>query len=102
MIILAVILAGLASGLRTFTATAVVAWAVHGDHIAVSGTPFAFMADHTALLLLSLAAIGEYVFDLLPFAPPRTSMPSLLARIVMGTFAAAVLLAGSGHPVGFC
>ncbi|MFL6375617.1 MAG: hypothetical protein ACJ73D_13200, partial [Pyrinomonadaceae bacterium] len=77
-LILAVILIGFAAGLRTFTAPAIVAWAVHVDHIDVSQTPFAFMTSHTAVLILSLAALAEYVFDLLPFAPPRTQAPALL------------------------
>ena len=102
MFILAVILIGLSTGLRTFTAAAVVAWAVHVDHIDVDGTRFEFMTSHTAVFLLSLAAIGEYVFDLLPFVPPRTSVRSLIGRVVVGTFAAAVLLAATDHSIAFC
>lgn len=102
MIILAVILLGLASGLRIFTAVAVVAWALHVDHLDRDGTPFTFMGSHLAVLVLSLAALGEHVFDLLPFAPPRTSLPSLIGRIVMGTFASAVLLAAIGQSLAFC
>jgi uncharacterized membrane protein len=100
-LILAVILIGFAAGLRTFTAPAIVAWAVHVDHIDVTNTPFAFMTPHAAVLILSLAALGEYVFDLMPFAPARTQAPGLIGRFVTGSFSAAVLLAASHQNLAF-
>lgn len=101
-LILAVILVGLSAGLRTFTVPAVVAWAVHVDHIDVTGTPFAFMTSHAAVLIFSLAALGEYIFDLLPFAPARTKAPGLIGRFVAGSFSAAVLLVASHQSLAFC
>ena len=101
-LILAVVLIGFSSGLRTFTGIAVVAWAAHVDHIDLDGTPFEFMISHTAVLILSLAALGEYVFDLLPFVPPRTAIPGLVGRFITGSVSAAILLAATRHDIALC
>ncbi|HEV7699961.1 MAG TPA: DUF4126 family protein [Pyrinomonadaceae bacterium] len=101
-LIAAILIIGFSAGLRTFTAPAVVAWAVHVDHLDVSASPLSFMSSHTAVLILSLGALVEYVVDVLPFTPPRTKAPGLIARFVTGSFAAACLLAASGQSLAFC
>jgi uncharacterized membrane protein len=101
-LIFAIILIGSAAGLRTFTGPSVAAWAVHMHRIEVDGTPFAFMGSYAALLIVSLAAVGEYIFDLLPFAPPRTDLPGLIGRFVTGSFSAALLLATSRQSLALC
>jgi uncharacterized membrane protein len=62
-------LLGLSSGLRTFTAPAVL---------------FIFLNNHVAGTILAVLALAEYVGDQLPKAPPRTSPPSLAFRIASG------------------
>jgi uncharacterized membrane protein len=64
-------LLGIVSGLRTFTAPAVL-WIMRHQG------PWAYV-------LLS-AAIFEYFFDVHPKAPPRTAFPGLIARLVSGAF----------------
>ncbi len=87
---------GVIAGLRALTAPAVVAWAAHLHWINLQGTHLSFMGSTIALVIFTLAAVGEIVNDKLPKTPPRTATPSLIIRIVMGAFAAATLSAGIG------
>jgi uncharacterized membrane protein len=87
---------GVIAGLRALTAPAVVAWAGHLHWISLQGTHLAFMGSIVAVAIFTLAAIGEIVNDKLPKTPPRTALPSLIIRCVMGAFAAATLSAGIG------
>jgi len=87
---------GIVAGLRALTAPAVVAWAAHLHWINLQGTHLAFMGSIVAVAIFTLAAIGEIVNDKLPKTPPRTAVPSLIIRCVMGAFAAATLSAGIG------
>jgi uncharacterized membrane protein len=87
---------GVIAGLRALTAPAVVAWAGHLHWINLQGTHLAFMGSIVAVAIFTLAAIGEIVNDKLPKTPPRTALPSLIIRCVMGAFAAATLSAGIG------
>jgi uncharacterized membrane protein len=101
-VILAVLAIGLSIGLRTFTGPAVVASAAYAGCINLGSTPLSFMASPIAVGVLSLAALGEYVYDLLPIAQPRTAPPGLIGRFVSGSFSAACLLAASGQNLAFC
>ena len=88
MLFAALILLGLSAGLRTFTPVAVVALALNvAAPLEMQHSPLSFVGSNLGLLLFGMAAIGEYVFDLLPFAPPRTETFSLAGRVIMGTFA---------------
>ena len=64
-------LLGLVSGLRTFTAPAVLWIMRHGG-------PWAY--------LLSAAALFEYYYDVRPKTPPRTSVAGLVFRLLSGAF----------------
>lgn len=88
---------GFSSGLRTFTAPAVVCWAAHLGRINLHGTAFSFMGLKAALVIFTLLALGEYVFDLLPKVPNRTSPPALIARILSGGLCGACLFTSAGH-----
>jgi len=79
-VILAVLAIGFAVGLRTFTGPAVIAWAAYLGCINIGSTALSFLASPIALGVLSLAAFGEYVYDLLPIAQPRTAVPGLTGR----------------------
>jgi uncharacterized membrane protein len=71
VLLLIAFLLGCVAGLRTFTAPAVL-----------------WLTRHTSLLvyLLAVAALAEYLADLLPRVPARTSLGPLVARIVSGAF----------------
>lgn len=90
---------GVVAGLRSMTAPAVIAWAAHLGWINLSGSHVAFMSSPWAVGILTLAAIGEFVADLLPNTPPRTAAAGLVARIVTGSLSGACVgVAGSASP----
>jgi uncharacterized membrane protein len=97
---------GVVAGLRTFTAPAVVAWAAYLGWVSLSGSRLAFMGSVWAVAIFTLAALGEYVVDLLPNTPARTDARGLTARIVTGSLTGACLgVAGGvspwlGAPIG--
>lgn len=78
------------------TAPAVVAWAARLGWINLSGSPLAFMASRWAVGIFTLAALGEFVADLLPGVPARTSAFPLTARIVVGFLTGACMAVAGG------
>ncbi len=90
---------GVVAGLRSLTAPTVVAWAAHLGWMNLSGTSLAFMGSIWAAVIFTVAALGEFVWDLLPVATPRTDAPGLVARILMGLLTGACLgIAGNVSP----
>jgi uncharacterized membrane protein len=87
---------GFVAGLRTFTAPAVVAWAVHLGWVNVSGSHLSFMGSPWAGGLFTLGALAEYVGDQLPSTPARTAAGPLTARMVMGLLTGACLAVAAG------
>lgn len=86
---------GFVAGLRALTAPAVVCWAARLGWLNLQGSPLAFMGSTAAVAVFSLAAVGEFVNDLLPKTPPRTAPAPLIARIVMGGLSGACLCASA-------
>jgi uncharacterized membrane protein len=90
---------GVVAGLRSLTAPAVVAWAAHLGWLNLSGSLLAFMGSIWAVVIFTVAALSEFVADLLPAAPPRTAGLGLTARILMGLVTGACLgIAGGAAP----
>jgi uncharacterized membrane protein len=80
MIYFAALMLGLSAGLRVFTAPAVLyLW-----------------RGGIAGYVLCIFALGEYVVDLLPQTPARTTFPSIILRPLSGAFVGWMLCAGSG------
>jgi uncharacterized membrane protein len=71
MFLMLAFLLGVVSGLRTFTAPAVLWIMRHGG-------PWAYV--------LGAAAVFEYFYDVQPKAPPRTSTSNIVARLFSGAF----------------
>jgi len=96
------LLVGLASGLRSLTPAAVVAWAARLGALDLNSSPLAFVGSRTAVTILTLLALGELVFDKLPSAPNRTDLPGLVARVLLGGLSGAAVAgsAGSALAVG--
>jgi uncharacterized membrane protein len=88
---------GVVAGLRAMTAPAVVGWAAHLGCLNLHGTTLAFMGSTVAVGILSLAAVAEYVNDVLPKTPSRTAPGPLIARIVTGGLSAGCLCAAAGQ-----
>lgn len=91
---------GIVAGLRAMTAPAVVAWAAHLGVLHLGGTHFAFMGSVWAVGIFTLAALGEFVADRLPSAPPRTAAVGLSARIVTGALCGACVGVSTGVSIG--
>jgi uncharacterized membrane protein len=71
MLLFLVFILGVVSGLRTFTALAVVLLA---------------RGNRVAGIVVAVLALAEYVGDLLPNTPSRTRPGPLIARMVSGAF----------------
>lgn len=84
ILLLGAALLGLCTGLRTFTALAVLWLLRHPGPVAWG---------------LAVLAVLEYFADLHPNAPPRTGATGLIARICTGGFCGGALLAGAGRSV---
>jgi len=88
---------GIVAGLRSLTAPAVVSWAAYLGWLNLGGSPLAFMGSVAAVAIFSLLAIVEFVGDVLPTTPSRTSLVPLIARIVMGGLCGACLCVSAGQ-----
>ena len=75
---------GLASGLRTMTG------------------PAAVFRTGTWRVVLPLAALGEYVVDILPQTPDRTAAAGLAARAISGGLCGAAVAKDAGGNVASC
>jgi uncharacterized membrane protein len=96
MILLLVFLIGFVAGLRSMTAPAVVCWGAHLGWLSLAGSYLSFLAHPVALVIFSIAAVGELIADKLPFIPGRTTPGPLIVRLLMGAMCGAALcVAGS-------
>ena len=87
---------GFFAGLRSLTAPAATAWAVHLGWLKLQG-PLALMGSLPAVAIFTLLAAVELVADKLPKTPKRTAPPGLIARIVMGGLTGACVASGGGQ-----
>lgn len=91
---------GFVAGLRSLSAPAVVAWAVHLGWINLHGSRLAFMGTKWVVGIFTVLALVELIADQLPTAPPRTAAVGLSARIVTGALSGACLaVAGGATPL---
>jgi uncharacterized membrane protein len=63
----------------------------------LEGSSLAFMGSSVAVAIFSLAAVAEYVADLLPKTPKRTALAPLTGRIVLGGLSGACLCVSGGQ-----
>src|SRR5262245_59961826 len=87
---------GFFAGLRSLTAPAATAWAVHLGWLKLQG-PLALMGSLPAVAIFTLLAAVELVADKLPKTPRRTAPPGLIARIVAGGLTGACVATGGGQ-----
>ena len=88
---------GFVAGLRSLTAPAAVSWAAYFGWLNLHGSPLAFMGSRAAVAVFSFLALAEFVGDLLPKTPRRTTAGPLIARMVMGGLSAACLCASASQ-----
>jgi uncharacterized membrane protein len=97
MILLLAFAIGIVAGLRSMTAPAVVAWAVHLGWLPLASTPLAFLASPVARYVLLVLMLLELVADKLPFTPSRKQPGPFIGRILTGGLAGAAIAAGLGQ-----
>ena len=88
---------GFVAGLRSLTAPAAVSWAAHLGWLDLQNSRLGFIGSTLAVVVLSLAALFEYVADLLPTTPRRTLPGPLIGRMVLGGFSGACLMVSAGQ-----
>ena len=93
-------LLGVSTGLRSFTALALVAWFARSGMLPVTGTWAAWVRHPAAVGLSTAAALGEYVGDKLPNTPARTSPVPLTGRILLGGLVGAIVATALRRKVG--
>ena len=95
MTLLFAFLIGLFAGLRSLTPPAAVAWAVRLGWLELA-RPLSLIGSLPAVIILSLLAIIEIIFDKLPNTPNRTAPLGLIGRIVTGGLTGACVSIGGG------
>lgn len=80
------ILLGIATGMRTMTALAVLSWAIHLRYLPVDNPHLSWLGSIFSVIIFTLCALGEYVGDTLPQTPSRKKLPLMLGRLAMGIF----------------
>jgi uncharacterized membrane protein len=98
-VLLLAFLIGVIAGLRTMTAPAVVAWAANRHWLNLHNSPLAFMGSTAAVVVFTLAALGELVVDKLPSAPNRTQLLGLIGRSVLGGLSGAAVAASGAQSI---
>jgi len=96
MTLLFAFLIGLFAGLRSLTAPAVTAWAVHLGWLKLEGL-LSLIGSLPSVVIFTLLAVAELVADKLPQTPSRTAPVGLIARIVTGGLTGACVAAGGGE-----
>jgi uncharacterized membrane protein len=89
---------GFFAGLRSLTAPAATAWAVHLGWLKLE-RPLSLIGSLPAVAIFTLLAVVELVADKLPQTPSRTAPLGLIARIVMGGLAGACVAAGGAQGI---
>ena len=96
MLYVAILVLGIVAGLRAATPLAAVSWAAYLGWISLSGTWAAFIGNIIVAIVLTLAALAEYVTDQLPATPSRKAPQQFAARIISGGAVGLVLGLPSG------
>jgi uncharacterized membrane protein len=95
MALLFAFLIGLFAGMRALTPPAVVAWAVHFQLLKVDAA-MRWIGSAPSVLILTMLAISELVYDKRPDTPSRTAPAGLIGRIMTGGLCGACVAMG-GH-----
>jgi uncharacterized membrane protein len=94
-----ILLLGVATGMRTMTAVAVLCWSARLGFLPVQGTWAFWMASTVSVVIFTALALGEYVGDVLPKTPRRTDWGPLVARLVFGSVACTAAMTVLMEPV---
>jgi uncharacterized membrane protein len=89
---------GIATGMRTMTAIAVVCWAAYLGDLPVEGTWAFWTAKLVSVIVFTAFALGEYVADTLPSTPSRTAPMGMIPRVSFGILVGVVMATVMGQP----
>jgi uncharacterized membrane protein len=89
-------LIGVIAGLRAFTAPAVVSLAARYCHLALAGTPLAFLGYRWTPGIFVALAVAELIGDQLPSTPSRKVPVQFATRLVMGALSGGAIGASGG------
>jgi uncharacterized membrane protein len=98
-VLLLAFLIGVIAGLRTMTAPVVVAWAANRHWLNLHNSPLALIGSTAAVVVFTLAALGEYVVDKLPSTANRTQRLGLIGRSVLGGLSGAAVAASGAQSI---
>ena len=90
---------GLIAGSRSMSAPALFSRAAAQHPRRLAGTPFQGLSSSRAQQVLTVAAVGEFVGDKLPFTPSRLSPFPLGGRIGSGAIIGAAVCQAAKQPV---
>ena len=96
MTLLFAFLIGLFAGLRALTPPAVTAWAVHFHWLKIDPA-LRWMGSALSVLVLTMLAITELIYDKRPDTPSRTAPAGLIGRIVTGGLCGACVATSGGR-----
>ena len=92
--LVAIPLLGVAGGLRTMMAMAVLCWFARFGLLPVAGTWAFWAAQPITAIVFTILAMGELIGDKLPQTPSRVSLLPLVARICFGGVVGAICATG--------
>ncbi|WP_417309948.1 DUF4126 family protein [Devosia sp.] len=96
--IIAILMLGLAAGLRTFMPLAAISVAAFFGWIDLSGTWAAFVGHPVTTVIVVLLALGELYGDTRPETPSRLMLPALIGRTIAGALAGLIVSLPAGNP----
>lgn len=96
-LLVAALIVGFATGLRTFTPLALICWVAVWGWLPLGGSRLAFLGTETGAIVVTFLALFELVGDKLSITPRRTSKGPLGGRMLIAAFAAASLALGMGR-----
>lgn len=88
--LLAIPLLGFATGLRSLTPMAALAWYAYLGYMSMDGTWAQWTGRLSVAIVLTVLALGELVGDKLPKIPNRTAPGPLLWRLSLGGLAGSI------------
>jgi len=90
-VLLLAFLIGVVCGLRSFTGPALICWGAELGWLNLTGLHLSYLGTSVAVIVFSLFAVGELAADKTSKIPPRTQLPSLIWRILMGALCGSAL-----------
>ncbi|MFC6645909.1 hypothetical protein ACFQBQ_10030 [Granulicella cerasi] len=96
---LSALLFGIVSGSRTFTGIMVLSWFVLTQRIPMQHSRLQVIGGVVLVAFFTLAALSEWIYDVMPFARSRKELQPRIARLCTGGLCGAVSAAAIMEPI---